>query len=69
MTVDEIASVLRRLGCPPQKSLLMARQLDRKARMDADRQKISYHVALEHLISLMAQGWAAQGHSESPIKD
>ena len=37
----------------------MARQLDRKARMDAERKGIAYDAALRHLTALMAQGWAA----------
>jgi hypothetical protein len=28
--------------------------------MDSDRSGIPYELALEHLIGLMAQGWAAQ---------
>ena len=37
----------------------MAAQLDRRARMDAARREIAYHEALNHLIGLMMQGWAA----------
>ena len=37
----------------------MAAQLDRRARMDAARQGIAYNEALNHLIGLMMQGWAA----------
>ncbi len=59
MTIDELAEVLRRLGCPPEQCVAMARQLDRRARMDAGRKNLSYEAALEHLLGLMAQGWAA----------
>jgi hypothetical protein len=38
----------------------MASQLDKRARMDAERKVISYEAALKNLIGLMAQGWAAQ---------
>jgi hypothetical protein len=60
MTVPELAQALNKLGCPRHKSAAMAAQLDKRARMDADRKKITYESALEHLIGLMAQGWAAQ---------
>jgi hypothetical protein len=59
MTVDEIAEVLRRLGCPAERCSAMASQLDRRARMDADRKKSSYDAELQRLIGLMAQGWAS----------
>jgi hypothetical protein len=58
VTVDELAVVLKELGCPPDKCAIMAGQLDRRARMDADRQKISHEAARQHLLGLMAQGWA-----------
>ncbi|MDW8344636.1 MAG: hypothetical protein RMM51_09110 [Verrucomicrobiae bacterium] len=60
MTLEELAKKLVALGCPADKSLVMARQLDRRARMDADRKGISYDAALSHLLGLMAQGWAAK---------
>jgi len=61
MTVQEIAVTLERLGCPPKKSAAMAAQLDRRARMDASKSGASYETALQHLIGLMAQGWANSG--------
>jgi hypothetical protein len=60
MTHAELAEVLKRLGCPPGKAQAMAKQLDRKARMDADRKREPYEETLRHLVGLMAQGWAAQ---------
>ena len=59
MTIDEIAEVLRRVGCPAGKCVEMASQLDRRARMDADRKKSSYEAELQRLIGLMAQGLAS----------
>jgi len=59
MEPTELAKALEKLGCPPGKSLFMAQQLDRRARMDADRQGIAYETALQRLIALMSQGWAA----------
>jgi hypothetical protein len=64
MDITELAQVLERLGCPKEKSDIMARQLDRKAQMDAGRKGISYEAALQHLVGLMAQGWAAAGSQE-----
>jgi hypothetical protein len=61
MTLPEIAAALERLGCPSEKSAAMASQLDRRARMDAERSGTPYEAALAHLIGLMAQGWATQG--------
>jgi hypothetical protein len=61
MDVTELALALERLGCPRDQSDIMARQLDRRACMDADRKGVSYESALQHLVSLMAQGWAATG--------
>ncbi len=58
MTVEEIAGALEKGGCPSEKSAAMAAQLDRRARMDAARKGVSYDSALQHLLGLMAQGWA-----------
>ena len=60
MILSEIASTLERLGCPREKSTSMASQLDRRARMDAERNGTSYEAALARLLGLMAQGWATQ---------
>jgi hypothetical protein len=61
MEVAELAQMLERLGCPKDKSDIMARQLDRRAKMDADRKGVNYESTLQHLVRLMAQGWAATG--------
>jgi hypothetical protein len=61
MTLTEIAAALERLGCPREKSAPMASQLDRRARMDAERNGTSYDAALARLLGLMAQGWATSG--------
>ncbi len=60
MTIEELAQTLARLGCPPENCDQMAAQLDKRARMDAERKGTGYEAALTHLIGLMAQGWAAQ---------
>jgi hypothetical protein len=60
MTQKELATVLERLGCPAEKSLEMASQLDKRATQLAARKDRTYDEALTHLLELMRQGWAAQ---------
>ena len=62
MTLQELAAVLVALGCPQSKSDEMAAQLDKRARQLAEQKGRSYDEALEHLIKLMSQGWAAKGN-------
>ena len=62
MTLSELAATLERLGCPPNKSAAMASQLDRRARMDAERNGTTYEASLARLLGLMAQGWATSGY-------
>ena len=60
MQISELATVLVALGCPADKSGAMASQLDKRARQLAAEKNRSYDEALEHLLKLMAQGWAAK---------
>jgi hypothetical protein len=60
MTIPELADLLGKFGCPRERCDAMASQLDKRARMDSERKGTSYEATLEHLIGLMAQGWAAQ---------
>ena len=60
MTHQELATVLVRMGCPAEKSLEMAAQLDKRAHQLAERKERSYEEALAHLLRLMSQGWAAK---------
>lgn len=60
MNVSELATVLVALGCPQEKSAEMAVQLDKRARQLAEAKNRSYDEALEHLLKLMSQGWAAK---------
>ena len=48
------------LGCPAEKSLDMAGQLDKRARQLAGQKGKSYEDAMAHLLNLMKQGWAAK---------
>ncbi|HEY5912629.1 MAG TPA: hypothetical protein VJA21_18670 [Verrucomicrobiae bacterium] len=59
MDLTQLAEVLVALGCPPAKSAEMAAQLDKRARQLAAQKHRTYDQALEHLLQLMRQGWAA----------
>ena len=61
MEISELAQVLVALGCPAEKSAEMAAQLDKRARQLAEQKGRTYEEALQHLLTLMKQGWAAQG--------
>jgi hypothetical protein len=63
MEISELEKVLVVLGCPPEKSSEMAAQLDKRARQLAGQKGRSYEEALQHLLNLMKQGWAAGGGS------
>lgn len=60
MNPSDLAPVLVSLGCPQEKSLEMASQLDKRAKQLAEQKNKSYEEAMAHLLSLMKQGWAAQ---------
>ena len=62
MEISELAKALVALGCPAEKSAEMAGQLDKRARQLAAQKGRSYEEALQHLLTLMKQGWSAQGH-------
>jgi len=57
--ISELAKTLAALGCPAEKSAEMAAQLDKRARQLAQQKGRSYEEALQHLLTLMRQGWAA----------
>ena len=60
MDTAELARVLVALGCPAEKSADMAVQLDKRARQLAADKGRTYEEALQHLLTLMRQGWAAK---------
>jgi hypothetical protein len=60
MEIADLARVLVTLGCPSEKSVEMAAQLDKRARQMADRGEKGHEEALIHLLGLMRQGWAAK---------
>ena len=60
MEISQLAQVLVALGCPAAKSAEMAAQLDKRARQLAAEKGRSYEEALQHLLTLMKQGWSAK---------
>jgi hypothetical protein len=60
MDAAELARGLVALGCPQEKSLEMAQQLDKRARQLSAEKNQSYEEAMSHLLGLMQQGWAAK---------
>ncbi|NJO56766.1 MAG: hypothetical protein HC834_11075 [Rhodospirillales bacterium] len=58
MNLELLARALEGLGCPRDRCSEMAAQLDKRAQQLAA-EKGGYEPALKHLLSLMAQGWAA----------
>ena len=60
MTNADLAQVLVTLGCPQDKSLEMAAQLDKRARQLAEQKNRTYEEAMTHLLKLMKEGWAAK---------
>ena len=59
MQISQLAQVLVARGCPAEKTAEMAAQLDKRARQLAAEKGRSYEEALQHLLTLMKQGWAA----------
>ena len=57
---EDLARALIGLGCPEEKSLEMARQLDKRAHQLASEKNQTYEESMTHLLNLMRQGWAAK---------
>jgi hypothetical protein len=57
---EKLAGLLIAMGCPQEKSVEMASQLDKRAHQLASQKDRSYDEALTHLLKLMQQGWAAK---------
>lgn len=58
--LTDLAGLLVHLGCPSDKSLEMAAQLDKRAKQLAEQKGKTYEEAMTHLLTLMKQGWAAK---------
>jgi len=63
MSPEQLVPVLEQMGCPKDKCLEMAAQLDKRARQLCEQKSRTYEEALAHLLSLMRQGWAAKEKS------
>jgi hypothetical protein len=61
LDLKQLAAALNGLGCPPEKCEEMAAQLDKRAKQLSAGKKTTYEAAMEHLLKLMSQGWAAKG--------
>ena len=60
MPLAQLAQLLIAFGCPPDKAADMAAQLDKRARQLATEKNQTYEMALQHLLTLMKQGWSAK---------
>lgn len=58
--LTQLAALLRQFGCPPNKTDVLAAQLDKRAHQLASVKDKSYEESLMHLLRLMRQGWAAK---------
>ena len=67
MNNAQLAQLLTAMGCPSEKSLEMAAQLDKRAHQLAKERGKTYDESLLHLLNLMKQGWAAQAKSPSNL--
>ncbi|MBX3734238.1 MAG: hypothetical protein KF791_16810 [Verrucomicrobiae bacterium] len=56
--IEDLAAALKAMGCPPDRSIAMACQLERRARQLASQTSRTRDEALLHLLKLMAGGWA-----------
>jgi hypothetical protein len=60
MNLDQLAAGLAALGCPEDKCVEMAGQLDKRAKQLAEERKQTYDQSMVYLLGLMKQGWAAK---------
>lgn len=69
MQITDLAALLVSLGCPENKSLQMASQLDKRAKQLSELKGRTYEDSLFHLLGLMKQGWAAKGKGFDPPRE
>lgn len=60
MNSGELPNLLAAMGCPAEKSMELAAQLEKRARQLCAQKGTTYEQAMTHLINLMKQGWAAK---------
>lgn len=58
--LEMLSQAMIQLGCPVEKALEMAGQLDKRARQIMSEKGQSYEQALSYLLNLLKQGWAAK---------
>ena len=58
--LEMLSQALVQLGCPSEKALEMAGQLDKRARQLMAEKGQSYEQAMAYLLNLLKQGWAAK---------
>lgn len=58
--MEQLATLLKAMGCPSEKAEEMAAMLDKRARQLSEKKGKSYEEALTHLLTLMRQGWSAK---------
>ena len=67
--LDQLAGLLRGLGCPGGQSALMAAQLAKRAAQLAEQKNVPETEALAHLLRLMRHGWSAKERGLGPPAD
>jgi hypothetical protein len=60
ISLSQLAQLLAAMGCPPEKTTEMAAQINRRAQQLAEAKGRTHDEALQHLLTLMRQGWAAR---------
>src|SRR5262245_18791110 len=60
LDLKQLAAALTSMGGPPEKCEEMAAQLHKRAKQLAGQKQTTYEAAMEHLLRLMSQGWAAK---------
>jgi hypothetical protein len=58
--LDQLAALLKNLGCPAERAGEMAAQLEKRAGQLSATTGRTHEEALSHLLNLMKQGWAAK---------
>ena len=58
--LDQLAALLKTLGCPADRVNEMAAQLDKRACQLSATTGRTHEEAVGHLLNLMKQGWAAK---------
>lgn len=64
---EALTGLLTAMGCPPAKAGEMAAQLDKRARQLGSQKGRTYDEALRHLLTLIQEGWKAQGRTQGDL--